>query len=77
MLHATITPNGRVWVCPQRRGIAGSCVGDLSRESFAMLWARHPGSWNDFSECRVMCRLHLVNEMVAPVFAQPAHAEFV
>lgn len=76
-LNATITPDGRVWVCPQRRGIEGSCVGDLRTESFTDLWQRHPGQWTDFSQCRAMCRLHLTNQAVAPVFGDYKHGAFV
>ena len=76
-LNATITPDGRVWVCPQRRGMAESCLGDLRTESFSDLWARHPGQWTDFTDCRVMCRLHGVNEQLAPVFAEYQHPAFV
>ncbi len=76
-LNATITPDGRVWVCPQRRGMAESCLGDLRTESFQDLWARHPGQWTDFADCRVMCRLHGVNEQLAPVFAEYQHPAFV
>ncbi len=76
-LNATITPDGRVWVCPQRRGMAESCLGDLRTESFSDLWARHPGQWTDFADCRVMCRLHGVNEQLAPVFAEYQHLAFV
>ena len=76
-LHATVTPDGRVWVCVQRRGMVGSCVGDLRTESFAEIWQRHPGQWTDFAECRVMCRLHQVNEQLDPVFAEMPHEAFV
>jgi MoaA/NifB/PqqE/SkfB family radical SAM enzyme len=76
-LNATVTPDGRVWVCPQRRGIAGSEIGDLRRDSFTDIWARHPGQWTDFSGCRAMCRLHLVNERLAEVLAPYAHEAFV
>jgi MoaA/NifB/PqqE/SkfB family radical SAM enzyme len=76
-LNATVTPDGRVWVCPQRRGIAGSEIGDLRLESFAELWARHPRQWTDFSGCRVMCRLHLVNQTLEPVMADYQHEAFV
>jgi MoaA/NifB/PqqE/SkfB family radical SAM enzyme len=76
-LTTTITPDGRVWVCPQRRGIAGSCLGDLRIESFDEIWARHPGRWTDFGQCRVMCRMHLVNQVLATVDAPHAHEAFV
>lgn len=76
-LNATVTPDGRVWVCPQRRGVAGSEVGDLRVESFGDLWSKHPGAWTDFSACRVMCRLHQLNTSMAPVFATYRHEAFV
>jgi MoaA/NifB/PqqE/SkfB family radical SAM enzyme len=76
-LNATITPDGRVWVCPNRRGFADSSIGDLHHDSFATIWQRHPGHWTDFSACRVMCRLHQVNERLAAIEAPLAHVEFV
>jgi cyclic pyranopterin phosphate synthase len=76
-LNTTITPDGRVWVCPQRRGLDGSSLGDLRAESFQAIWSRHPGQWTVDEKCRVMCRLHAVNQAVAPVFDARAHEAFV
>lgn len=76
-LSTTVTPDGRVWICPNRRGYAKSCLGDLRTESFAAIWARHPGQWTDFRECRAMCRLFAVNEELAAVYAPRQHEEFV
>jgi MoaA/NifB/PqqE/SkfB family radical SAM enzyme len=77
-LNTTITPDGRVWVCPNRREFAGpSCLGDLRKESFTKLWARHPGQWTDFADCRVMCRLNPVNEHLSAIYQERAHAEFI
>jgi MoaA/NifB/PqqE/SkfB family radical SAM enzyme len=76
-LSAVVTPDGRMWVCPQRRGVAGSCLGDLRTERFEDIWARHPGQWTDFAECRAMCRMHLTNQVLSPVFASYAHEAFV
>lgn len=76
-LTSTITPDGRVWVCPQRRGIAGSCLGDLRREAFADIWQRQTGRYEVDSDCRVMCRLHLMNQQINPVFTTYAHEAFV
>lgn len=76
-LNTTITPDGRLWVCPQRRGIDGSQLGDLRSESFSDIWARHPGQWTVDEKCRVMCRLHTVNQTVAPIFEPRAHEAFV
>lgn len=76
-LNATITPDGRVWVCPNRRGLEASSIGSLHEESFAAIWRRHPGQWTDFAACRVMCRLHQVNERLAALEAPMQHTEFV
>jgi hypothetical protein len=76
-LNATITPDGRVWVCPNRRGMPGSCLGDLRTESFGAIWARHPASFQVNEGCRVMCRLHSVNETLAALSTPLAHEAFV
>lgn len=76
-LNTTITPDGRVWLCPNRRGFPGSELGDLTKESFASIWSRHPGQWTDFRQCRVMCRLHLVNQRLDAIEAPMTHTEFV
>lgn len=76
-LNATITPDGRVWVCPNRREYANSCLGDLRTESFSELWARHPGQWTDFRECRAMCRLHAVNQAIASIRRPRVHEAFI
>lgn len=75
--NTTITPDGRVWVCPNRREFPNSSIGDLSRESFADIWARHPGQWTDFADCRAMCRLHLLNETLDAIETPHAHRAFV
>jgi MoaA/NifB/PqqE/SkfB family radical SAM enzyme len=75
--NATITPDLRVWLCPQRRGIPDSLLGDLRVEPFSAIWARHPGRRDDLADCRVMCRLHLMNEQLAAVYATRRHEAFV
>ncbi len=76
-LVTQITPDGRVWICPNRRGIAGSELGDLNKESFSDIWARHPGQWTDFTGCRAMCRLNAINSTLADVYAKRPHEAFV
>lgn len=76
-LNTTITPDGRMWLCPNRRGFKGSELGDLSKESFSAIWARHPGQWTDFTDCRVMCRLHLINERLDVIETPMQHEAFV
>lgn len=74
-LNTTITPDGRVWICPQRRGV--TALGDLRVESFEDIWARHPGRFTVDADCRVMCRLHPVNEQLAAMRAPQVHEAFV
>lgn len=76
-LSTNITPDGRVWLCPQRRGIAGSCVGDLRTESFIDVWRRHPGRYEVDRGCRAMCRFHLMNGVLDEVFKPRVHSAFV
>lgn len=76
-VHATVTPDGRVWVCPQRRGMPGSCLGDLREQSFMEIWARHRGTFHVDGGCRAMCRLHQMNVILEKVFASREHAAFV
>lgn len=75
--NTTITPDGRVWVCPNRREFPNSELGNLSKESFTDIWARHPGQWTDFKDCRAMCRLHLLNQTLDAIERPRAHASFV
>ena len=74
-LHTTITPDGRVWVCPQRRGV--TAIGDLRVESFDEIWGRHPRSFSVDEGCRAMCRLHPVNEAMVSIRAPRAHEAFI
>jgi GTP 3',8-cyclase len=76
-VNATITPDGRVWICPNRRGMPGSCLGDLRTESFRALWARHPASFQVNEQCRVMCRLHPINEVLHAIESPQQHEAFV
>jgi hypothetical protein len=55
----------------------GSEIGDLTVESFDDVWARHPGAFTVDAGCRAMCRLHPVNQAVAPIFAPQAHEAFI
>jgi len=72
-----VTPDGKVWICPNRRGIAGSEIGNLTAESFADIWKRHPKAYQVNDGCRAMCRLHLTNQTMAHVFTKHDHEAFV
>jgi len=72
-----VTPDGRMWICPQRRGINGSCLGDLRTDSFEAIWRRHPGHYAVDSGCRAMCRFHQMNQVLDDVFTPREHTAFV
>ncbi len=74
-LNTTITPDGRVWICPQRRGV--TAIGDLRTESFAEVWAKHPRSYAVDDQCRALCRLHPVNQTMAALETPVAHEAFI
>jgi MoaA/NifB/PqqE/SkfB family radical SAM enzyme len=78
-LNATITPDGRMWVCPNRReyGDGHSLLGDLRTHSFAEVWLNHPAHLSVDKDCRAMCRLHPVNETLSAVYASRPHSEFI
>lgn len=76
-LNTTITPDGRLWVCPNRREYAGSCLGDLRTESFADIWARHPGRFPVTRDCRALCRLNLVNKTLDELSKPRQHEAFI
>lgn len=74
-LNTTITPDGRVWICPQHRGITE--IGDLRQESFAQVWARHPGHYDVNEGCRVSCRLHALNQTLDRIGQSIRHENFM
>lgn len=76
-LNATVTPDGHVWVCVNRRGVPGSALGNLTHESFTDVWARHPGHWTVDAHCRAMCRLHPINEELHALRQPQAHEAFI
>jgi MoaA/NifB/PqqE/SkfB family radical SAM enzyme len=76
-LNATITPDGRMWICPNRREYPNSCIGDLRTQSFAEVWANHPGHLPVDKDCRAMCRLNPVSETLDAVFSDRPHKEFI
>lgn len=76
VLSTVVTPDGRMWDCCQRRGEPGSCLGDLRTESFATIWRRRQPR-TDLRGCRVMCRLHLMNETLDAVMARREHGDFL
>lgn len=75
-LQTVITPNGKLWVCCNKREYPGAALGDLSVETFTEIWARHkPASVN--GACRVLCRGHVPNLTLDAMMTQPVHAGFI
>lgn len=75
-MQATITPDGRVWRCVNRRGFEGDCIGDLNAESFGEIWKRSQ-PYNVNEQCRVMCRGHLPNIALQQAMRPNPHWRFI
>ena len=63
-VQTVITPDGKVYACCNRRGMEDSCLGDLTKERWADVWARSH-AWKVDSTCRLMCRGHIPNLTLA------------
>lgn len=72
-----ITPNGKVWTCVNRRGLPESEIGDLTRESFAEVWARVKAETVNPKLCRILCRGDALNLTLNQLAAPVAHENFV
>ncbi len=59
-LQTVITPDGKVWGCVNKRGLAGAEIGDLTRQPFGEIW-QAAGLQGVNGDCRVMCRGHIAN----------------
>jgi cyclic pyranopterin phosphate synthase len=76
-LQTVISPNGMVWRCTNKREHPSALLGDLSKESFADVWARSGGPCSVDGECRVMCRGHVANQPLQTIMAESVHANFI
>lgn len=75
-MQSVITPNGKVWVCANKREHPAGELGDLTHDSFIDIWVRTP-LINVNSDCRVMCRGHIANVELDRVMTPRPHAAFV
>lgn len=76
-LSTSVTPDGRLWICVNRREYKGSCIGDLKVSRFKDLWAVHPGGHVVDKDCRAMCKLHPVNQALEVLLRDVPHPEFL
>lgn len=74
-IQTVITPNGKVWVCANKREHPGAELGDLSTEDFADVWARRRVPAVD-GDCRVMCRGYVPNVALDEMMRPRIHPEF-
>lgn len=76
-VQTAISPNGMVWRCTNKTERPDALLGDLSKESFAEVWARSGGPCGVDATCRVMCRQHIANQQLQPMMAEQPHANFI
>lgn len=75
-LQTVITPNGKVWACVNKREVPEACMGDLTTQRFAEIWASYQAlPVND--KCRVMCRGHLANVELDKLMQPAEHVNFI
>lgn len=74
-LQTVVTPNGKVWTCVNKREHPAAELGDLTRETFADIWARRPVAHVDH-DCRVLCRGHIANTELDGIMAPRDHSAF-
>lgn len=75
-LQTVISPNGRVWRCTNKREYPDGLLGDLTKESFATLWARSGGKCMVNEKCRILCRGTHANKTLDTVMADYSHPNF-
>lgn len=76
-LQTTITPDGQVWTCVNKRGFLGESIGNINDDSFQVIWARRKiPKVND--RCRVMCRGDIPNTDLYDFEKEPPiHRNFI
>lgn len=75
--QTVVTPDGRLWRCLNKRGVASALMGDLNTEPFISIWQRTSGACQVDDKCRVMCRGHLANRTLDAVLSKPKHEAFI
>ena len=75
-LQTVITPDGRVWICVNRRGRPDALLGDLNNDSLATIWTRHSRGTVG-AGCRVMCRGHIPNLELNEIMRTRPHGNFI
>jgi MoaA/NifB/PqqE/SkfB family radical SAM enzyme len=74
-LSTVITPDGRVWICCQRRGVTP--IGDMNEENLEMIIENHPRRYKVDKGCRLMCRLNPINKTLDRLSEPVEHEEFI
>jgi MoaA/NifB/PqqE/SkfB family radical SAM enzyme len=75
-ISTVITPNGKVWVCCNKREQADSELGDLNDDQFHVIWKRNTAHKVN-GNCRIMCRGHLANLELDKILQPMAHKNFI
>jgi MoaA/NifB/PqqE/SkfB family radical SAM enzyme len=75
-VQATITPNGKVWTCVNKREYPGAELGDINKEKFVSIWKRRKIAEVD-EQCRVVCRGHPANLILNELMRPNEHGNFI
>ncbi len=81
-LEATISANGKVYICCHGQNIDRFCLGDLHEQSFSEIWhgsqaKRVYESINPAKDCPPACRLHIQNSILHDIIEGTSHKNFI
>lgn len=78
-LQAVITPDGKMWVCVNRRGQPAAYLGSLHEDSPELLWMKRQEALPEavVSGCRVFCRGHIPNLQLHEMLRDKPHRNFI
>jgi molybdenum cofactor biosynthesis enzyme MoaA len=74
-LQTVVTPDGRAWLCANRRGQPVACLGHV--DGVATNWQDIRAPVPVEVGCRAMCRGHLPNLTLNEVMVEGPHASFI
>ncbi len=75
-LQTSITPNGKVWTCINKRGHRGAEIGDLTTQNFKEIWDAVPETCVN-ADCRILCRGHFANLTINEIMRKEPHTNFI
>lgn len=74
-VQTVVTPDGRAWLCVNRRGQPDACIGHV--DDLQNWWQHKAAPVPVDGDCRLMCRGHVPNLELTNLMAHGPHEEFI